>query len=303
MQLFVVYGLKTTDYSWLGQFYPAQRLSQECANRSISLRFLFPSDVPAFINEIETTDHPAGEMFATARDTVCLIRGSVSVATVRLLENAGLRCVNTASAMALANDKLATARFLERHRWPTCETIREQDFQIAAIPFPWPLVRKPRFGSRGTGVSLVSSPEELERLREINTAEFADGSVDDEYLLQRYIETSRGRDLRVFFAAGEILAIAERNAGGDNLLSNASTGAIMRIPETPLSERWAGMALEIARASGLWYGSVDFLYLADEGEGNDQNFTVCEINSAPGFEALEKDCGYNIAGALIDRLF
>jgi len=304
MQLLVVYGLKTTDYSWLDQFYPAQRISQECANRSIPLRFLFPADVPSYIDEIETTDHRSGEMRAIVRDTVCLIRGSVSVATVRLLENEEFACVNTASAMALANDKLATARFLERHRWPTCETIRERDFRIDTIPFPWPLVRKPRFGSRGTGVSLVSSPEELAQLRStMRQASNGTETANDEYILQRYIETSRGRDLRVFFAAGEILAIAERNADGDNLLSNASSGAVMRIPEVPLSERWAAMALAIARASGLWYGSVDFLYLAAEEEGNGQNLTVCEINSAPGFEALEKECGYNIAGMLIDRLF
>jgi len=309
MQLVVVYGLKTGDYNWLGQFYPAQRISQECENRGIPLRFLFPDDVPSFIAETQTREITNGAR-EIACDTVCLIRGQVSVATVRLLENAGFRCVNSASAMALANDKLATAKFLEAHRWPTPETMRELDYRIDPIPFPWPMVRKPRFGSRGTGVSLVHSSGELERLRcaqrsVVNAKERTDGSAcgnATEYILQKYIESSHGRDLRVFFANEEIIAVAERKATGDNLLSNASTGAIMRIPETPLSERWASMALAIARESGLQYGTVDYLYLGDEREENGQNLTVCEINSAPGFEALEKDCGYNIAGMLIDRL-
>ena len=331
MPLVVVYGLKTGDYDWLSQFYPSRRIAQECANRSIPLRFLFPDDVPSFIAELKDTKSPPGNatdiMDTTpadarvtgARNTVVLIRGSVSVGTVKLLEDAGLVCVNTSEAMALANDKLATAKFLESHHWPAPHTFSEkelrpdfltlhspsvyspsaQGFRLPGSPIHWPLVRKPRFGSRGTGVSLVASREELERF---------DGT---EYIFQEYIESSRGRDLRVFFIDGKIVAVVERNAAGDNLVSNSSTGALMRIPDEPLGERWTSMALAIAREAGLWYGTVDFLYLGDaakeregdEREGSGLNLTVCEINSAPGFEALEKDCGFNIAGMLIDRLY
>jgi len=280
MRLVVVYGLKTVDYGYFETFYPSRRLAEECANRSIPLRFLFPRDVPSFLSE-SVAD-------GIKRDTICLIRGKVYPDTVRLLEMAGWRTVNTARALSLANDKIASARFLETNGWPTPETRFAGDIPRgpdSAIAFP--VVAKPRFGSRGEGVRLVESVGEL-------------AGLESDTILQDYIETSRGRDLRFFFAGGAVLTAVLRQASGGGFISNANTGGTMRAAPHTAAELvpWNELTLEIARKAGLWYGSVDFLYC---GQGT-LDLTVCEINGSPGFEALETECKLDIAGALVDRL-
>lgn len=60
------------------------------------------------------------------------------------------------------------------------------------------------------------------------------------------------------------------------------------------------MALEIAKLAGLYYGTVDFLFC---NKYEEPEFTVGEINASPGYETLEKDCGIDIVGALLEPLF
>jgi RimK family alpha-L-glutamate ligase len=280
MKLVVVYGLKTMDYRYLKEFYPARRLSDECKKRSIPLRFLFPPDVPAFLSEYASN--------AEKKNTICLIRGSVDPGTVSLLENRGFRTVNSSQSLALANDKLETARFLEKHRWPTPKT-RIAEKTAAG----YPLVAKPRYGSRGMGVQLVSNAENLM-------------AIPPEYIFQEYIAPSHGRDLRFFFAGKEVLAVALRYSRDGAFVSNSCVGGVMSVPgySEEILRPWKAMTIDIARKAGLWYGTVDYLFLETGQDGGDKplSLTVCELNAAPGFEALEKDCGIDIAGALIERL-
>ena len=310
MRLLAVYGIKTDDSEYFKQFYPSRRLSEECANRSIPLRFLFPCDVPGFLEKSSASV----TIQDSVRNTVCLIRGIVSADTVRLLEKAGYRCVNPSFAIELANDKLETARFVERNGWPTPRTVAAAE---ALSGFPgeaYPLVAKPRFGSRGVGVHLVYGAEEVSRLIAPEKS-LPDASGNANFIVQEYVASSAGRDLRVFFAGNKIIAVAERRSRDGSFISNACAGGSMIKPYygTNLGEPWKKMIHDIAAASGLWYGTVDFLYRKDEdavfvdgGEasrtGPELDLTICELNASPGFEALEKDCGYNIAGMLVDAL-
>ncbi len=295
MHLVVVYGLKTLDYGYFKLFYPSRRLAEECANRSIPLRFLFPRDILSFI--AEQID------IGLKRDTICLIRGKVDPKTVSLLEMAGFRTVNSADALSLANDKLASARFLSENSWPTPKTMLACDALYLKPGFiRYPLVAKPRFGNRGEGVHFIENESALTGL-------------EPDTIVQEYIKTSRGRDLRFFFAGDTILAIASRHATGDSFVSNANAGGIMQKEPHTAAELapWSTMTLEIAQKAGLWYGSVDYLYcgkqedahtsiLCGQSRGPALELTVCEINGSPGFEALETDCALDIAGPLIDRL-
>jgi len=283
MRLLAVYGLKTADYGFLERFYPTRRLTEECDNRGLTLRFLFPPDVPSFLAEESV---PPGE-------TLCLIRGRVDIDTVRMLERRGYFCVNSSSSIALANDKLETARFLRSLGYPTPVTALAPDREAVFAEADYPLVAKPRRGSRGEGILLVRTPLEASSLGE---EWIRDGK---EYLFQEFITSSAGKDLRVFFAADSILAVAERQSRGDSFISNACTGGTMTVPDygTDLAEPWRSMVRDIARKSGLRYGTVDFLYAL-----GGESLTVCELNAAPGFEALERDTGCNIAGALLDAL-
>ena len=278
MLLVVVYGLKTADYGWLDQFYPAHRLMTEAKNRSIPLRFLFPSDIPAFLSEPRSP--------AELEDTLILVRGTVGTALVRSLEHAGFRCVNASRALELAADKLEAARFLERNGWPTPRTRTLNEVLEGDVVPVFPLVAKPRRGCRGEGVTLVRGREELEAL-------------PGDALIQDFIAESAGRDLRVFFAGGEILATVVRESSDGGFRSNTATGGRMRrVSGCPEGKT----ALDIACRAGLWYGTVDFLFLDAVSPPDAGRLTVCEINGAPGYESMETECGTDIAGRLLDLL-
>jgi gamma-F420-2:alpha-L-glutamate ligase len=320
MRLVIVYGLATDDYGWLEQFYPARRFSAECENRGIPLRFLFPRDLQSFLAS-ESPDR--GE-------TVFLFRGPMPPLIIAETETDGYVCVNSTRARIIADDKLETARWLASHGWPTPETI--EPARLAESGLDYPLVAKPRFGSRGRGVTLAESEKDLDALitasnreaeneptdgarqknRTVNgTSETMSGGFSrdasepargdrDEYILQEYVAASRGRDLRILFAGGEILAAAERRSADGTLVSNACAGGIMSLADSErgATQKAETLALEIAREAGLWYGSVDFLYTDEE----ETDVTVCELNASPGFEALEKQCGLNIARHIVAAL-
>lgn len=317
MRILSVYGLKTADYGYLSRFYPTQRLTEECKNRSIPLRFLFPRDVSAFLDKRTGGENgdagdlpPKNERIPSITDfppdnTLCLIRGHVDSATVRELEEAGYRCVNPSPSITLANDKVETARFLSRLGIPTPRTARAEERERMFSESDYPLVAKPRYGSRGKGVMLVENPKAAIALSGETERNRLPGPGNGEYIFQEFIAASRGRDLRVFFAGEKIIAIVERRSGDGSLVSNACAGGTMSEPEfgATLPEPWNAMVRRIARESGLWYGTVDFLYATDSGgTQSDLDLTVCELNAAPGFEALERYTKKNIARLLVDAL-
>jgi RimK family alpha-L-glutamate ligase len=283
--LVVVYGLKTADHTYFNLFYPARRLAQEAENRGIPLRFLFPAEVPAFLDARDPGIAPDNTLF--------LFRGSVPVSIIELVERRGFTAINPSRAVRLSCDKRETARFLAEHGIPHPRLFGPDEVRT----LQWPVVAKPRFGSRGTGVRLVSGPEVIP----------APDTPDGEYLLQEYIEPSHGRDFRVFFAFDRILAAVERRAGNSrsgerDLVSNTCTGGSMHPSpfSPPVPDTVAALTAEIARKTGLEYGTIDFLYATQVPDPS--QLLVCELNAFPGFTALEKEGGFDIAGPLIDAL-
>ncbi|HNY22264.1 MAG TPA: RimK family alpha-L-glutamate ligase [Treponemataceae bacterium] len=288
MRLVVVYGLKTRDYRWLEGFYPAKRLTAACENRGLELRFLFPQDIRAFI---DNPNDPKRD------ETVFFTRGDISREAMELLESTGLPCVNGLIGRDIANDKLRTFRFLSENGWPTPNTVAlgnangETPHDALGDTQGFPVVVKPRFGSQGRGVALCENVDDVDRA--VGAVNAGTGAMD-EWIAQEYIAHSRGRDLRMLFSGDEILTVAERRAQNGDFRSNAGTGGHFRLMDGygPFRD----MTLNIAKAAGLWYGSIDWLFLPSG------SLTVCEINASPGFESIERDCGLDVAGKIVEKL-
>ncbi len=281
-ELLVAWELATDDHGYFGRFYPAVRIAEACANRGVTPRFLFARDIPS--PGKGTNPEPQGISPLPDR---CLIRGMTAPPLIKFLEDRGVLCVNSSASTALANDKLETARTASRLGIPTPRVWDPRDLGAAPWDLPFPLVVKPRYGSRGRGVTLAENGAEAHALARENAPS----------VFQEYVASSRGRDLRVFFAGDRIIAVAERRNSGGALVSNAAGGGRMKEAKLPEPEEfWREAALEIAREAGLRYGSVDWLY---DGAGG---LTLCEINAAPGFEELEKACAVDAAGAVVDAV-
>lgn len=213
------------------------------------------------------------------------------VMLARALELAGLRLFNGADAIAAADDKVKTALLLAEKGIPTPDTIP------APIVFPgcnrngaaaeqagkmlgWPMIIKENNGSFGQQVYLVHNLAEatkvLARIGEKNC------------LFQRFIEPSRGKDLRVTVVGGKVVCAMERHAANGEFRSNISNGGTASARAiTPLEEK---LALDATAALGLDFAGVDILM----GRTEEERY-VCEVNSNPQLQSTIDCCGVNPA--------
>lgn len=287
MGIRLVYGLKTRDASYLDSFYPSRRLAEAARNRAIDYEAIIydPAVPPSSI-----VDYCSGH--------TALIRGDVPMLVYDALERAGVVTVNSAAATALAGDKLASADFFRTLKAAHPATALAP---LDDPPFEYPFVVKPRYGKMGIGVRLVAGPDE-----------WAPYAVSGgEYIAQRFVPTSYGRDIRFFFAnfshnteiTGEYSPVPVTGSTGlasvsvtrksSHFVSNAHEGGTMHafVPPSTLRKE----AERIFMASALVYGTVDFLFASED----DSEFTVCEMNACPGFEELERASGLDVASAIL----
>lgn len=275
MGTLLVYGLKTTDASYLYQFFPSKRLNEAAAALGIadqwSMSIFYPgSDIDSCVE--------------TAAGQRVLMRGELPMELYQAMEARGIRTVNKAQAVQTARDKLATVEFCRKHGLPHPHTV-ELTPTMEQPPLDYPFVVKPRYGKMGKGVRLIENPEQYKQVRS-----------EENLLAQEYVQHSYGRDVRFFFAAWpggtDFLCVSRHSA---SWLSNAHQGGHMSV-FSPHDEL-VSMAQTAFTHSGLDYGTVDFLF-ADKGGSS---FTLCELNACPGFEELERATGCDGARAILTR--
>ncbi len=272
----LVYSLKTRDPAYLYSFYASRRLFEEAQWLNLNFSMCLASEFKP-----ETYD---------PHNTVLVMRGDFYSSFLQKLSEQGFALFNAPHAHELCLDKYKTAEWLKVYNWPHPKT---QLYSGNNVFFP--CILKPRYGKMGAGIFLIEDPQSI-------TPAITHAITDTEYLVQEYIETSYGKDIRFFFAqfdepfaiqfSSTISAICVMRTS-TGLLSNAHQGGTMSLWQPPQS--LAELASNIFIASGLTYGTVDFL-IADEAYNQ---FTVCELNSMPGFEALEQATGCNAARAIL----
>ena len=180
----------------------------------------------------------------------------------------GVDVRNPPAALAVAHDKLLTARTLRLAGLPHPHTTLFDPTRPWAFP-ELPVVVKPRFGSWGREVQRCSTGEEL-------------------------VEP-RGWDLRIVVAGGRVVGAACRIARRGEWRTNAALGAQVEPVEPPPVAR--ALALEAARATRADLVGVDLLPTPNGG------FLVLELNGAVDFRPLyspRRDVFYEAVGALFE---
>jgi RimK family alpha-L-glutamate ligase len=168
---------------------------------------------------------------------------------------------------------LLTLQKLQRAGIPVSKTFLHRpgtDLAIYERELGFPLVLKVIGGSKGKGVVLVDDMERLEDLLGLARA----AGTTEELLLQKFVSTSKGRDIRVMLAGGKAVDCAMRQTSKpDGFLANVSAGGTM--PNHPLNDDIAEIANAAAAALELFIGGLDLLF-------TDDGYVVCEANSLPG---------------------
>lgn len=198
-----------------------------------------------------------------------------------MFERLGVLCINSPSTRQIASDKLLTSQIVSRVsksiKVPKTILITPdlEPSKIGEI-ISYPLVIKIMHGSKGRGISLIETEEELTNLLNILFA----APFNDQVLAQQTIESSKGRDLRIVVACGEIIDSFVRVNPNDFKSNIAKGGHVekFKVPES-LEED----VLKIAEELNLEFGSIDFLF----GENEDEYY-FCEANSTIGMSYLLK---------------
>ena len=150
----------------------------------------------------------------------------------------------------------------------------------------YPMVVKTCVGSFGSGGSLVNDRAELlAKLGELS---------DRRAIIQQFVASSRGTDVRVQVVGGKVVAAMRRTAKDGDFRANITNGgAAEGIEPTP---EQAELAVRAAKALGLDFAGVDLLDF--DGEP-----VVCEVNSNAHFVNLYNACGVNVADEIMEYAY
>ena len=216
-----------------------------------------------------------------------------NISLLRQLESMGVLCVNKASTLVKTKDKLLTLQLLSSHGIPVPKTLLLSypcDFELIEKEFGYPVVVKVIGGSKGDGVALVDSPKQLENMLQM----FEAGGIRENFLIQEFIETSRGRDVRILIVDGKpISAMVRSNARKDGFKSNYSAGG--QVDGFVLTPEMEKLAMQVSNVLDLNIGGIDLLFTED-------GFKICEANSIPGFEGMEQACDINVPAAILKSI-
>jgi RimK family alpha-L-glutamate ligase len=198
----------------------------------------------------------------------------------------GIPVLNSPAALETCIDKyLATAR-LEAAGLSVPATVVCQDADSAMEAFlqlGGDVVVKPLFGSEGRGMVRVSDVELA--WRTFRTLE----RTQNVLYLQQFIRHP-GWDLRAFVLGEKILTAMRRHANGDWRTNVAQGG---RAEAVTLDSTQTQLALAAAAAVGVEAAGIDLLPRPAGG------YFVLEVNAVPGWRALSKATGIDVATEIV----
>ncbi len=189
------------------------------------------------------------------------------------LESQKVRVFNSTVSMELSRDKYASYLALKAAGVASPKSrrlsARNRDFQSLIEDFGQkPFILKQTQGSKGENVYLIQSEKDF--------TDAISECGDNEIMVQEYINTSYGKDIRVWVVGGEVCASVLRK-NDNSFKSNYAQGGSAY--EIELPQEVKEMAIAATAAVGLDFAGVDILFL-------DKGFSVCEINGNAGFRTL-----------------
>lgn len=207
-----------------------------------------------------------------------------SLEKTRYLENLGIEVINTARCIEDVLDKTKSIKMIKAYDSSISipKTVVFNESENTSIEFP--AVLKINKGSQGKGVCIVNNLDEA-----IKKSQEFKALFDDETILQEYISSSCGKDVRFILCRGKYVVSFVRINPSD-FRSNIAEGAHIEVYEPNDSEK--ELAEKIGCILGINLGSVDFL-LGENG------LVFCEANGMPGVKYSE----YFIKNGFGDPLF
>ncbi len=262
-------------------------LSSAAANNGVELSVKKTGELLRPIGE-PLKDRPDFVLFWD-KDTVC----------AQMLEREKIPVFNSSRSIALCDNKAYTALALcgvEGVRMPKtvsapktfaafgyCDT----EFVGHAVEMlGLPVVIKECYGSYGQQVYLADTLEDAKMI--------ISNLGHSEFIMQRFVSHSRGRDVRINVVGGKAVVSMLRYSVNGDFRSNISSGGFMEAYEP--DENMKNMALCATNALGLDFAGVDVMF------GEDGEPYICEVNSNPHFKSTLDCTGTDLSEHIIKHI-
>ena len=273
--------------------YETNRLVEEFKNNDVNVRIINPTEIDIFVNKDnkssilvngESLPLPKFVFPRTGSGTTYYIK-----AVIRHFERMGVVVINSSEAIDNVKDKLYSHQILAQSNLDIPKTLLlkhpiDVDFVQKHLGFP--VIIKTISGSYGKGVFIAETKKQLSQL--ITMAELTNSRYD--IIIQQFIKDSWGKDLRVLVVNNKVVGCMMRQSQDDDFRANISRGGEGFPYEVNEQIEW--LSSESAKALDLDIAGVDLLF--DNG-----GYKICEVNSNPGFEGMEKYTKKNVAEEIV----
>lgn len=221
----------------------------------------------------------AGTVTVTHAGPLLAYGHPTSLVALAALRRHGVVVLNDADAVAVGDDKAATALRFAAAGVPQPRTIAvdgaRRSIAAAAAEIGYPVVVKTAAGAQGYGVRRLACAGDLNGSRVASEGAASEGAAGvDAVVVQESVDASFGRSVRVICVDGDAVAATLRQGPVGSLVSNVAAAA----------------------ATGLRLAGVDLL-LSDDGP------LALEVNTHPDFSSmaavLDVDVASHIASALL----
>ncbi|UCC18899.1 MAG: RimK family alpha-L-glutamate ligase [Promethearchaeota archaeon] len=267
-----------------------QILSYELKKRGYNVQFFIPSTIKVDIG----FHRKFYKQFESLEPKTALVRGFGAAATqkiffrldiLRAIEEYNIKLINSRESLEIASDKFLTSVFLENHNIPTPRTIICEDPHKALDAFEelgGDCVLKPLYGSKGIGITRLNDKAFAENVI------YSLAQLNQVFYLQKFIE-HYNRDIRILILGDRVVSGMYRvsNSWKTNIYAGAKAEPI------EITEEIEKLSIKAAKITKTEIAGVDILE-------TENGFTVLEVNSIPGFTALQEVTDVNIAEEIID---
>jgi len=274
--------------------YETQRLIEEFEKQDLKVRVVHPDDVDILVDRDDRKSILVGGKARALPDFVIPRTGSGTTyfikAILRHLERMNVVMINGSDSIDDVKDKLYTQQILGQSNLPVPKTLLVKhpiDIDFVERNIGFPAIVKTLSGSFGAGVFLAETKRQFKDL--IKLAEITKKSYN--IIVQEFIKESFGKDIRVFVLNNKVVGCMMRQSTDDDFRANITRGGEGIPYQIDDDIEWLGG--ESARLLGLDIAGVDLLF-------DDSGYKICEVNSSPGFEGMEKFTKTNIAEKIVN---
>jgi len=243
---------------------PATRMYDEAIKNNIDAKLLFYPYLKLINDKIYYENEEMNDL-----PKIALLRGNDTYVS-KMLEDKGIKVINSTYTINNCCDKLLTHKHASKLNIDQIKTIHfkgmdyKKSVEFAGLPF----ILKYRFGKQGQNIYIINNENEFnDIIKNINP---------DDYILQEYIKTSYGKDVRVFIIGNNVVGACKRE-NKDGFMSNLAQGGLSY--DYPLNDKLINDSLRLKEELKGDIISVDYVFGENE-------LLFCEANTNPGFASF-----------------